>query len=76
MGLPHCRYGGVELLMDLMHTTPSTEVLAAAVKALQALMASPEIQVTSSSPDLAVRLQLSDSCSQPRAGLRACSAEC
>lgn len=40
-----CRYGGVELLMDLMHTTPSTEVLAAAVKALQALMASPEIQV-------------------------------
>ena len=32
--------------MDLVRTTASSEVLAAAAKALQAMMASPEVQVT------------------------------
>ena len=64
---PNCRYGGVELLMDLVHTTPSSEVLAAAAKALQAMMASPEVQVTLSTDGLVIRLWLSFSCSQPQA---------
>ena len=65
--------------MDLVRTTPSSEVLAAAAKALQAMMASPEVQVAMSPNGLVVGLWLSVSCSQLRAEMersKACNAKC
>ena len=50
--------------MDLVRITSSSEVLAAAAKALQAMMASPEVQVNPSSNGLVITLWLSICCSQ------------